>query len=147
VKRRTLERVEGIGLLAFAGGRSAYTLIHYTYGPHSFGCSFLSLPTLPFSPDLSLPSPSHPNIDSVMEHPLETNTRMSMKTFDEKNWFDHSASQTPAPTATFAASWTRFANLTRFVSKKLLTWGVEARGAVVSLGFENRIDPDNRTCL
>ena len=66
------------------------------------------------------------NIDSIMEDPLAANTvtRISTRSF-EKNWFDHSASQTPVLPATPTA------NVIRFVSGKLLTWGVEARGACV----------------
>jgi hypothetical protein len=48
------------------------------------------------------------------------NLRGSVKSFDEKNSFE----DTVAPTRTTSA-----ANLIRFLSQKLLTWGVEARGA------------------
>ena len=48
------------------------------------------------------------------------NVRGSVKSYDEKNSFEDIV----APTRTTSA-----ANLIRFLSQKLLTWGVEARGA------------------
>jgi hypothetical protein len=50
------------------------------------------------------------------------NVRGSVKSFGEKNSFEDVVQV--APTRTTSA-----ANLIRFLSQKLLTWGVEARGA------------------
>jgi hypothetical protein len=58
------------------------------------------------------------NIDCDMGD--SANVRDSEKGFDEKKSFE----DVVAPTRTASA-----ANLVRFLSQKLLTWGVEARGA------------------
>jgi hypothetical protein len=55
-----------------------------------------------------------------MAHSESANVRGSVKSFDEKNLFEDIV----APNRTTSA-----ANLIRFLSQKLLTWGVEARGA------------------
>jgi hypothetical protein len=58
------------------------------------------------------------NVDHSMED--SAHARSSVKSFDEKKPFE----DVVAPTWTTSA-----ANLIRFLSQKLLTWGVEARGA------------------
>jgi hypothetical protein len=58
------------------------------------------------------------NADRSMED--STNVRGSVKSFDEKNSFEDIV----APTRTTSAT-----NFIRLLSQKLLTWGVEARGA------------------
>jgi hypothetical protein len=63
-----------------------------------------------------------------MEDPANASTLRSQKPPEEKSWFDGSA--TPA----LATS--RVARATHSLSRKLLTWGVEERGAFCASGLE-----------
>lgn len=72
------------------------------------------------TPESSSPFPPYSNVNSSMGDP---DMRSSTKSFDEKHSFEDF--QVVAPT-----TWTTSAaNVTRFLSEKLLAWGVEERGA------------------
>lgn len=60
------------------------------------------------------------NVDRSMGDSANVRDSVKTRSFDEKNSFE----DVVAPTRT-----TSVANLIRFLSQKLLTWGVEARGA------------------
>lgn len=77
---------------------------------HLFNC-----PLTPGSPQLFLP---YSTVNRSMGDPA--NMRSSAKGFDEKNSFEDFVT----PTRTSSAS-----KVTRFLSEKLLAWGVEERGS------------------
>jgi hypothetical protein len=62
--------------------------------------------------------------------------RISTISHDEKNIFEHAVT----PTQTISAS-----NVTRFISEKLLVWGVEERGAYCTILTSQLVDPNQRT--
>jgi hypothetical protein len=61
-----------------------------------------------------------------MEYPLAANMLDSTKSSDEKRSFEDVGTPTTGTGRTASAS---AANVTRFISEKLLDWGVEERGA------------------
>ena len=70
--------------------------------------------------DSSSPFPPYSNVNSSMGDP---DMRSSTKSFDEKHSLEDFQVVAPTTGATSAA------NVTRLLSEKLLTWGVEERGA------------------
>jgi hypothetical protein len=70
-------------------------------------------------------SNARPSVRS-MEYPLAVNMLDSTKSSDEKRSFEDVGTPT---TGTGRTASTSAANVTRFISEKLLDWGVEERGA------------------
>ena len=77
----------------------------------------------PLTPEF-LSSPPYFSVNRSIGDPA--NMLTSKKSFDEKHPFEDFQVVTPRPHATWTTS---AANVTRYLSEKLLAWGVEERGA------------------